>query len=331
MGMLHPDWPKGSIFSGYKSKEQLRAELKNMFTHGVTNPTSYQSFGKEGKELGEYLKIRNEIGMGSQPLYYLGAGASSKPDTIKKVIEFTKSYGISEVYFYGIDEAKEDRLKSQRAAWEVIHKAGGKVFVSGYKDKNFEAMGDIQDLLVCACYPSKEEAAKWHSVGHKIWCYCNPQCGVENPEIYRRNFGLLLWQNDYDGACTFAYQFSCGNVWNDFDDSHYRDHNFTYPTVDGVIDTIAWEGYREGVDDVRYLTTLINSIKEAKKSRNERIREISISAEKYLKELKETSLTERNLDTIRLEMINYILKLGNHNRLSKKSMNAEAMSFLRNR
>ena len=26
--------------------------------------------------------------------------------------------------------------------------------------------------------------------------------------------------------------------------------------VNGVIDTIAWEGYREGVDDVRYITTL---------------------------------------------------------------------------
>ena len=25
-----------------------------------------------------------------------------------------------------------------------------------------------------------------------------------------------------------------------------------YPTVDGMIDTIAWEGFREGVDDVRY-------------------------------------------------------------------------------
>ena len=31
-------------------------------------------------------------------------------------------------------------------------------------------------------------------------------------------------------------------------------------TVDGVIDTIAWEGYREGVDDVRYVTTLQKAI-----------------------------------------------------------------------
>ena len=29
-----------------------------------------------------------------------------------------------------------------------------------------------------------------------------------------------------------------------------------YPMTDGVIDTIQWEGYREGVNDIRYLATL---------------------------------------------------------------------------
>lgn len=42
----------------------------------------------------------------------------------------------------------------------------------------------------------------------------------------------------------------------------YRDHNLTYPTADGVIDTLAWEGFREAVDDVRYLTTLENLLKK---------------------------------------------------------------------
>jgi len=41
---------------------------------------------------------------------------------------------------------------------------------------------------------------------------------------------------------------------------------FVYPTVDGVIDTIAWEGYREGIDDLRYLATLRKAIGKAEKS-----------------------------------------------------------------
>ena len=46
--------------------------------------------------------------------------------------------------------------------------------------------------------------------------------------------------------------------WNDFDTSPggLRDHVFAYPTTNSVIDTVQWEGFREGVDDVRYFQTL---------------------------------------------------------------------------
>ena len=47
-------------------------------------------------------------------------------------------------------------------------------------------------------------------------------------------------------------------------DRTYRDHVFAYPTLNGVIDTIQWEGFREAVDDVRYLTTLCARIAKAK-------------------------------------------------------------------
>ena len=62
----------------------------------------------------------------------------------------------------------------------------------------------------------------------------------------------------------YAYQHGFGHVWNDFDDKTYRDHVFAYPTLNGVIDTVQWEGFREGVDDVRYLTTLRALIEQGK-------------------------------------------------------------------
>lgn len=86
--------------------------------------------------------------------------------------------------------------------------------------------------------PDPEMAKKVHSIRHKIWNYANPQVGNEEPETYRRNFGLGLWKAGYDGACDYAYQHSFHHIWNDFDDPYYRDHVFAYPTVDGVIDTI---------------------------------------------------------------------------------------------
>jgi hypothetical protein len=84
--------------------------------------------------------------------------------------------------------------------------------------------------------------------------------GVEDPVIYRRNFGLVLWRSGYDGAMDYAYQHAFHSIWNDFDDTDYRDHVFAYPTVDGVVGTVQWEGFREAVDDVRYVTTLERAI-----------------------------------------------------------------------
>ena len=36
--------------------------------------------------------------------------------------------------------------------------------------------------------------------------------------------------------------------------AYMRSWGFVYPTIDGVIDTISWEGQREAADDVRFIT-----------------------------------------------------------------------------
>ena len=35
---------------------------------------------------------------------------------------------------------------------------------------------------------------------------------------------------------------SMGRPWDDFDNSIYRSHMLTYPTVDGIVGTLQWEG-----------------------------------------------------------------------------------------
>ncbi|MDD2706991.1 MAG: hypothetical protein PHV34_03200 [Verrucomicrobiae bacterium] len=306
----------GAITEDLKNEKQLKAEFENLFAHGVSNIVCYQNFDEE--LLDQYLAIKAASGMNNTPLYYLEMGVYNYfrncpkdqlpllAKRVQTIVEFAQKRRIPEVYFYALDEAKEANLKKQREAWDVVHQAGGKIFVAGGRGQNFKLMGDIQDLLICAGPLSKDEAAQWHSKGHQIWSYANPQAGVENPEIYRRNYGLLLWQNGYDGACTFAYQTSMGNIWNDFDHKNYRDHNFTYPTVDGVIDTIAWEGYREGIDDVRYLSTLLKAIEENKNSANAGKKQQALEAQKYLKSF---DAEKGDSDSIRREIIRHILEL----------------------
>jgi hypothetical protein len=298
----------GSISVKNKSRVQLMAELRDMANHGITKPVIYQGL-KSREVLKEHLAMRTEAGIDNSPLYFLGLGITEKidPSRAREFLEFASQNGIKEVYFYGIDEAKGDKLTGQRDNWVEVRKIGGKMFAAGsVRFGNFEKMGDIQDLLICIFEPSKEEAARWHSLGHKIWCYSNPQGGVENPEVYRRNYGLLLWQNDYDGAASFAYQYGMGSIWNDFDHARYRDHNFTYPTVDGVIDTIAWEGYREGVDDVRYLTKLQQLIADAEKSKDAGVKNTAVQAKAYLETI---DASKDDLDVVRAKIADYIIKL----------------------
>jgi hypothetical protein len=314
-GRLDPSG-RGTISSWVKSREQFRNELTNMVAHGLRNCQHY-SIRKE--ILGEVLRIRAEVGMDNRTLYLkdtIPVGNPVEPaalEAIKRhvrdIIQFTKTYGTETVYFYGLDERQGEELRSQRAAWEAVREAGGKIFVAGWGD-NIDMMGDIQDLHIRAGWPDREEVAKWHARGHKIFCYANPQTGVENPVVYRRNFGLLLWKYEYDGAATNAYQQTFGATWNDFDHPDFRAHTIAYPTVNGVIDTIAWEGYREGVDDVRYITTLEKAIENAKKSQlPERAASIA-AAERFLLQLKTGDTIENGeLDSVRREIVARILEV----------------------
>ncbi len=307
-GILSAKHPQGSISSEYKSEGQLRAELKDMAEHGIFNPTSYQSL----ENLANYLRVRDEAGMSGLPLYSIGvsignpsteAQLASLRQKIGKILAVTEPFGIHGVYLYGIDEARGEELLSQKKAWKVVREEGAKSFVAGYKG-HFDVVGDLLDVQVQANAPSREDAAQWHSAGGKIFCYANPQTGPENPELFRRNYGFYLWLQNYDGAMTYAYQHAFGNIYNDFDHATYREHVFSYPTVDGVLPTLAIEGYREGINDIRYGTLLKNMI-EANAGREGPKAETARRAAEWLEQLD----TEGDLETIRTEMVALILKL----------------------
>jgi hypothetical protein len=296
-----------TITSEAKSEEQYRAEIADMKAHGVLYPSNYQAWKEPLLE--RVLQIRDEVGMPPGPFFNLGQGAGSTTDpvqltniqdAVRKWIALCGSYGYDPVYFYGIDEATGERLASQRAAWQAVQDAGGKTFVACYK-KAFEAMGGLLSCAVLAGPPDPEEARKWHSVGSLAFCYANPQVGCEEPETYRRNFGLVLWKAGFDGAMDYAYQHGFNHVWNDFDSPQYRDHNFTYPTVNGVVDTVQWEGFREAVDDFRYVTTLEAAIAKAPAAKAD----VAKQAQAWLDNLDPMG----DLYATRAQMVGWIAKL----------------------
>ncbi len=306
-GRLSPDG-EPTIGSELKSEEQYLAEIKDMRDHGVLYPTNYQGWDED--LLPRVLELREEAGLPTEHFFNLGLGTGNSADParlaalagdVRKWLDQCRRFGYGDIYFYGIDEATGDRLASQRAAWKTVQEAGGKTFVAGYK-KTFEAMGALLNCAVLAGKPDIEERDKWHSVGSLVFTYAYPQVGNEEPETYRRNFGLALWKAGFDGAMDYAYQHGFGHVWNDFDSPHYRDHNFTYPTVSGVIGTVQWEGFREGVDDVRYATTLELAIQNAPADKADLARQ----AREWL----DTVDPSGDLDAIRAGMVEWIGKLN---------------------
>ena len=163
-----------------------------------------------------------------------------------------------------------------------------------------EEVNGQQDVMNQYKVVSAANAAAWHRYGKSLWSYGHPQAGAEDPELNRRNYGLHLWRLGYDGICTYVYYDMWGNPWNDFDSANHRDIGFVYPTVDGVVDTLSWEGYAAAITDVRYVCTL----RAAALSRKDHPK-----AAEALQWLEDADYAEGDLDQLRNAIIDRILEL----------------------
>jgi hypothetical protein len=78
-----------------------------------------------------------------------------------------------------------------------------------------------------------------------------------------------------------------------------------YPTRTGIVDTIQWEGFREAVDDNRYVATLQWWVKQAQQiaGKNAAVD----SAAHWLDQLKDYKVSLADLGDVRRQIITHIL------------------------
>ena len=84
----------------------------------------------------------------------------------------------------------------------------------------------------------------------------------------------------------------------------------TYPVKGGVLDTLQWEACREGVNDVRYLTTMYAAMRECKDAHI--AKPLVEEAETYVKTFLDkplANLPEPQYDTFRTGVMNYAIQL----------------------
>ena len=230
-------------------------------------------------------------------------------DTIakdRKLIE--EVLGHHDFYSYGIGEAGPDLIRQERANWRITHEAGGKVGVS---TRAWRELLFALDFMFLPRMPSPkrvEEVRMFHQSNPDALCawYADPHTGPENPDYFRRVHGLLPWHTGYDGSGNYCWW---RNNWNDMAtpyEPYLRGLVIVYGTKDGVIDTLAWEGVREGVNDVRYATLAKDLALEAARSEDG---DVMLLGRRVLSFIAYWDAWRADPEAFRYECVNYILKL----------------------
>lgn len=112
----------------------------------------------------------------------------------------------------------------------------------------------------------------------KIYYYW--MCHMEKPQLNRVLAGVYLWKSKADGIVPYCYQHLPRRPASPFDDFSdwepgfhigeerrpLRHHMTTYPARQGSVWTLQWLGLRDGITDLRYLSTLDGVLAEARRS-----------------------------------------------------------------
>ena len=266
----------------HRSREQVLAVYRTLYEGGIHDPAFIWHSGivYDDAKFRAHLAVAREAGfkgalhLGSSGLIGNDTNAvqlAAMKERLVRAMATAREYGFAPVYFYGFDEAYGEKLLSQRTAWKAAKETGAKIIVSG-GNGHFENVGDLLDICVYHDAPENARPADWHSVGHALWKYGTPQTAPEDPRLYRRNYGLYLWHLGFDGANTYC-ETSGGAAWNDIvslqrnrltgkHGGAYRSETMLYPTLDGVVETIAFTGLESAIRDVRYLTKFRQLLRE---------------------------------------------------------------------
>ena len=216
---------------------------------------------------------------------------------------FTK-LGYKEAFISYGDEPPASWVEKNRPRFEAYQSQGMRFFIAG-GDQVFYSGGYLYDWFNTANKPEEASATrKWNEVGHtRLAWYANQHVGPENPAFTRRQYGMAPYLAGYNAFCNYAHHYG------EYNDRRltYKPMVFAYGTYEGVIDTLGWEGFREGIDDIRYATMLKRLAKEASAAKNDiKVQYAGRIALQFLAELDSAAC---DLNEMRLEMISHILKL----------------------
>lgn len=320
------DQNKNFYLSLYGANSKNPRILKNMADHNARHPLRVVTVDVFEPEVFEEDVARiKACGIATKPLFSctestglltdrhpVGAEARALErfrQIIKKTAALTqKTLGHTEFYGYGVDEGGPGTIRRERNAWQATHDSGGKIMVTSNPHRELLFALDYLNLPSAPAPHRIAEIRKFHESNPDAICswYANPHSGPENPDYFRRLHGFQTYKTNYDLSANYCWW---RNNWNDVAipyEHNLRGLIMVYAGRDQTFDTIAWEGVREGMDDVKYVSYMKTLALEAARSTDGNVKMLGRRILSRLAYLDEERYT---LDTLRMECINNILRL----------------------
>lgn len=289
------------------------ARFRNQSDHNVKYPLYLGLWrGWEGYEnVKNGIALAKKAGMKMDPFFE--AFGCHATNSVEAFLHQKRNAGIAKKAFKGLlghtnlwpaggEEPGYGRIVGARKNWKMVHDMDMHVMCNGGDRRNFSGYND--EFRVGGGFAQLKEADFMHRIKGRIGNYAGPHTGPENPDYMRRQHGLGLYKKDYDMMYNYGYH---EGGWNDFHTNTYRNMNLVQYVRDGVIDTLAWEGIREGIDDIRYATCMLKLAEEAVATGKTELVYAGKKAMQFLALLKED---EACLYAARMEMIRHILTLS---------------------
>ncbi|MCF7854862.1 MAG: right-handed parallel beta-helix repeat-containing protein [Candidatus Pacebacteria bacterium] len=193
-----------------------------------------------------------------------------------------RSHAWPELIWQPLDEPSGANVQACARLARLLEEAGAKVEINGWGGV-FPAAGGAADAwCVNGGLLSASRIRELHAKEKKLWTY-NIDVECYRPELMRFAAGFMMWRAGADGMFNWEYacQYSKSSA---FDEVDGRNFFHQYPATEGESGgpATAWEAYREGVDDYKYVYTLEEAIRRARQSGKPALHELASAAEARL-------------------------------------------------
>lgn len=296
------------------ARRQLRKTLVNYVAHGQD---LYKNPARNDDETVASLEVIRKAGM-RQDVFNGAVRVKRFKDPESHVGEMREharhlakllddTVGHHNVYIGYGDEPGDKWLVANRPVFDVYRAEGFRFFIAG-GDGVFNKCGWCYDWHNVAKPPEDDSSSRlWAQLPYRpclAW-YAFQHTGPENPGFNRRQYGFAAYLSGYTVLCNLGNDIG-PKIFND-DTVTYRPLIISYRSADGVLDTLEWEGFREGIDDMRYATLMKRmAVKTAELGTSE----ARVAANQAAMALIRADRTRDDLDCLRGEVIRQIGKLS---------------------